>query len=101
MLGGEARSIELLFYACKFRCSCSNLCSELLVYKWMQSQRAAMTVGVEAGSEQKWQTCSSQNVYKKFHWRNLPMLADSSVMPLGLVKPYPCLNTALSSGYLC
>lgn len=58
---------------------------------WMQSQFA---VRGEAGSEQKQQTCSSQNAQEKLQWRNLCVLAD--VMPLGLVKPYLCLNTALS-----
>lgn len=33
MLGGEAAGVELGFYACKFRCSCSNLYSLLLGYK--------------------------------------------------------------------
>lgn len=100
MLGGEARSVELVFDACKFRCHCSDLCSEVLVTVGC-SQFAAMAVGVEAGNEQNCQTCSSRNGYRQFHWRNLPVLAKSSGMPLGMMKPYPCLNTALSSGYLC
>lgn len=49
----------------------------------------------EAESEQKQQICSSQNAQEKLQWRNVSVLAD--VMPLGLLKLYQCLTTALSS----
>lgn len=89
MLAAGAQRAELMLDTCEFGCAhCTpfNLQEDIKVAK--------------AGSEHKWQTCSSPNTCKKY-LGNLPVLAGSSVMLLGLVKMYPGLCSTLLSGNCC
>lgn len=73
-----------------------GLCSQIQMFK---SRNFGFTSGCKVSllSEvrQGLSKSSSQNAYEKLQWRNVSVLAD--VVPLGLVKPDPCLSTAPSS----